>query len=468
MCDSLQMAEGRYCGSISEYHEDKELFVFAASDGGFVNKNSVAFRAEIPSMQTGRVESTIFYSQVSSEQIIPEVTGGNVTGIVFNSGFSPFFAVLKVSVPKSFGVTRLRVDATSSIAGTVQLCPDKAWGTMGSSGFMYRPTGTNLNQSTSVIVSDNGNVLSDDVYIVLLPDAYDSQTSDYYCSTSSLKFTLTGAEGEFSFEKSVEERIYRSEVFDVGNIVTINAALKLQDCVKVPAVVLDSVVVETSLRQGTEYYFITGSKGFDDMPDPTASDARLTSAGIGIPVQNSSDRLYIKVLGKCEGCEDVYLKALVRNWKFDINFIAPKNLVTEYDGMTLSLGSNFSDGLCTDARIGYLGVTKGKAEIVPELSGSGWLNANFFSGSFGTTFWMYRNGNQLYRIDMPAKTYYSDNDIIKSVRLPELDKSDALSCEWSYRLWLRNMSLLEQFPYVPAQGGGDISTEDFDGNINYN
>jgi myo-inositol-1(or 4)-monophosphatase len=96
-------------------------------------------------------------------------------------------------------------------------------------------------------------------------------------------------------------------------------------------VVLDSVVVETSLRQGTEYYFITGSKGFDDMPDPTASDARLTSAGIGIPVQNSSDRLYIKVLGKCEGCEDVYLKALVRNWKFDINFIAPKNLVTEYD-----------------------------------------------------------------------------------------------------------------------------------------
>ena len=69
---------------------------------------------------------------------------------------------------------------------------------------------------------------------------------------------------------------------------------------------------------------------------------------------------------------------------------------------------------------------------------------------------------------MPAKTYYSDNDIIKSVRLPELDKSDALSCEWSYRLWLRNMILLEQSPYVPAQGGGDISTEDFDGNINYN
>lgn len=69
---------------------------------------------------------------------------------------------------------------------------------------------------------------------------------------------------------------------------------------------------------------------------------------------------------------------------------------------------------------------------------------------------------------MPEKTYYSDNDIIKSVSLSSLDRSDALSCEWSYRLWLRNMILLEQTVYTPEQHEGDISIEDFEGNINYN
>jgi hypothetical protein len=333
---------------------------------------------------------------------------------------------------------------------------------------MYRPTGTHINQSTTVTVSDNGNVLADEVYVVLLPDAYDSQASEYYCSTQSLKFILKGEAGEFTFEKSIEDKIYRSELHDAGSIISIDVALKVQDCLRTPAVVLDSALVANSIMQGAEYYFVTGTAGFDDMPDPTDTDSRLTSAGITVPVQNKSDRLYVKVLGRSEGCEDVYLKALVRNWKFDVNYIAPQELVSEYDGLKLSLGSNFSNELCTDARIGYLGVTKGKAEIVPELSGSGWLNANFFSGSFGTTFWMYQNGKQLYRIDMPEKTYYSDNDIIKSVSLSSLDRSDALSCEWSYRLWLRNMILLEQTVYTPEQHEGDISIEDFEGNINYN
>ena len=467
-CECLNAAGGGYMGQFSNYHAGKKLFGFAADDGNFVNKSSMAFRTEVSSSQTGRAEDTFFYASVDTDKIDAKETGGKVTELQFNTELKPFFAVLKMTIPKSFGFTQLRVQAESAIAGTVQLSPDKTWGTIGSSGFMYRPTGTHMNQSTTVTVSDNGNVLADEVYVVLLPDAYDSQAAEYYCSTQSLKFILKGEAGEFSFEKSIEDKIYRSELHDAGSIISIDVALKVQDCLRTPAVVLDSALVANSIIQGAEYYFVTGTAGFDDMPDPTDTDSRLTSAGITVPVQNKSDRLYVKVLGRSEGCEDVYLKALVRNWKFDVNYIAPQELVSEYDGLKLSLGSNFSNELCTDARIGYLGVTKGKAEIVPELSGSGWLNANFFSGSFGTTFWMYQNGKQLYRIDMPEKTYYSDNDIIKSVSLSTLDRSDALSCEWSYRLWLRNMILLEQTVYTPEQHEGDISIEDFDGNINYN
>ena len=142
--------------------------------------------------------------------------------------------------------------------------------------------------------------------------------------------------------------------------------------------------------------------------------------------------------------------------------------MTDYDGLTLTLTSDFSDSMCTDGRIGYLGVRKGNAEIIPELSGSGWINANFFAGSFGTIFRILYGEKQIYDIDMPAKVYYSDNDIMKSVRIDDLSKENSIICEWSYNIWLRNFIFLEQASYVPAQYGGDVSIEDFDGNINYN
>lgn len=714
-------------GTFSSYKEDANLYAYYSNGGAFASKKSVTYRKEIPSAQTGSLvdlkDNLLFYSWIKKAGIKLEKAGDKVTGMKFSAVMSPLFAVLRINVPKSLGYTSMTMEAASAVAGHIQVSPQRTWGTIGSDNFMYRPTGTSLTQSTEITVSDNGAVLGDDVYIVVAPDAYDAEASNYCCSTQILKFTLSGPSGEVSFEKELSGRIYNGTLKDLGavpgsmqplesaklcllaendlkvsvadtveytdyyyeigtseancatpttsspkfyakygfevpalntcnthyikvlvrksmpyvseviakgylrhwtfgedspvadavcrhatllpdvgdtyqvggmnlyrtnatsvsvtkhsdhivmktcylamnarvhndsygwmyfrvnknydrgyklyndnatygttainghqvtasvgkdsadpyaqksfvwelgnvskgfqcglrgdgihayyamafletgdNVVTpvkkdLQAALKVQDCADVPAVVLDSVKVAASLEQGARYWFITGTDGFDTMSEPTDSDAPLTGAGIAIPVQNKCDRLYIKVLGRCEGCEDVYVKALVRNWKFDINYIAPTELVSEYDGLTMTLGSNFSDEKCTDARIGYLGVTKGKAEITPELSGSGWLNANFFSGSYGTTFRMYHDGNQLYRIDMPAKTYYSDNDIMKSVRLSSLDKSDVLSCEWSYRLWLRNMILLEQTPYTPVQYGGDVSIENIDGNINYN
>ncbi len=715
-------------GIFSSYKADDNLYAYYSSAGVFASKTSVTHRMEISQLQTGSLDdlkdNLFFYSWIKKSGIKLQKDGDNkITDMDFSTVMSPLFAIVKINIPTSLGYTHLKMEAASAIAGHIQVSPQRTWGTIGSDKFMYRQTGSSYTQSTTINVYDNGAVLGDDVFIVVAPDAFDTDAANYYCSTPTLKFTLSGPSGEVSFEKELNGKIYNgtlkdldsvpgsmvplegvklcllaendlkvsvadtveytdyyyeigtseancqtptassskfyakhgfevpventcntyyikvlvrktmpyvSEVvakgylrywtfgkdspvadavtrhatlfpevgdtYQVGgmnlyrtnatsvsvtqnddhlvmktcylamnaqvqndsdawmyfkvnknyergyklyndnatygttsinahqvtanvlkdaedsygqkafvwklgsvrkgfqcgvrgdgthayysmafletgdNVTTpvkqdIQAALKVQDCASVPAVVLDSVALAGSLKQGARYWFITGTEGFDAMGDPTTSDSPLTASGISIPVQNKSDRLYIKMLGRCEGCEDVYLKALVRNWKFDVNYIAPTELVSEYDGLTLTLGSNFSDEKCTDARIGYLGVTKGKAEIVPELSGSGWLNANFFSGSYGTTFRMYHKGMQLYSIDMPAKTYYSENDIMKSVKLSSLSKSDALSCEWSYRLWLRNMILLEQTPYTPAQYGSDVSIEDFDGNINYN
>ena len=730
-CELLTAVQGgrtaRFEGEFSEYKEQANLYAYYSTDGAFVSKTSIAFRKEVHSVQRGTLkslsENLFFYSWIKKADIELIKDGDVLSGMNITTKISPFFAILKLNVPSSLGYTSLKVEAQSAIAGHVQLQPQKTWGSLGSSGFAYRPTGTGMAQNTSVQISDNGNVIGDYVYIVVIPDAYDEDAKNYCCSSSVLKFTLAGPAGEVEFEKELNGKIYNGTLKDLGSVpgsmlplqsaklcllsdeqlkvsvadtvayteyyyetgltesdcktptmssprfyakngfevpdyntcsshfikvlirktlpyvsetvakghlrqwtfgkespvadaigrnmtlfpdvsdtfeaggmsiyrgssnslgvtlnddhmvlktcyVPINAvvqnnadawlyfkvnknydrgyklfndnayygtssingnnvttsvskdiedpfgtksfvwklgavtkgqmygvrgdgthayysmafletgdnvespvkqsikvALKIQDCCDVPAVVLDSAKVSDSIINGAEYYFITGTEGFDALADPTPSDARLTSSGIAIPVQNKSDRLYIKVLGRCDGCEDVYIKAILRNWKFDINYIAPQTLETEYDGLALTLTANYNETMCSDARIGYIGIRKGNAVIRPELNGSGWLNANFFGGSFGTTFKILYGTEKLYQIDMPAKVYYSDNDIMKSVRIDDLSKDITPICEWSYNIWLRNIIFLEQAMYMPAQYGGDVSIEDFDGNINYN
>lgn len=732
-CETLYASESgasaMFEGAFSTFKEDANLYAYYSTGGSFVSKTSVTYRAHIPSRQTGRLEdvadNVLFYSWIKKASITLAKTGNEITGMEFSSKLSPFFAIVKLNVPKTLGYTSLKMEAESAVAGHVQIQPQKAWGSMGSSGLAYRPTGTGLIQETSVVVSDNGNVLGDDVYIVVLPDAYDAEKENYCCSSNTLRFTLAGPDGEVSFEKPLNGKICNGSLKDLGTVpgsmvplkdvrlslmddnvlkvtvadtlenceyhyeigrtetdcldpttssagfyakdgfeipventcnshfvkvlvrktlpyisevvakgyvrnwtfgtdspvadavsrhatlfpnvgdtyhvggmdlyrtnatsvaVTMNddhlvmktcylamnaqvqndshgwlyfrvngnysrgyklyndnatygtvtyngrpvtasvekdaedpfgqksfvwdlgevkkgfqcglrgdgthayyamalletgdnvtgpvkesidVALKVTDHEAAPRVVLDSSLLSKSIAQGARYHYMTGTGGFDDMPDPTPADPALTAQGISIPVQNRTDRLYIKVLGQCEGCEDVYLKAVLRNWKYDINYIAPDALETEYDGLTLTLSKMWSETAYTDNRIGYIGCQAGNVAIIPELEGTGWLNANFFAGSFGTTLWMFNGDEQLYRVDMPAQVYYSDNDIMKSVSAGHVSPSQEVTCRWSYRIWLRNMIFLEQAPYTPASygvGGSDAAIEDFEGNINY-
>lgn len=465
--------EAVFEGAFSTYRENADLCAFCSASGSFVGKSSIAFRHEISSSQTGKLEdisdNIFLYSHIMNEEIIPQTSDGNIRGIEFPGIMSPSFAIVRLHVPSSLGCTSLKLEAGSAIAGHVQIQPHKIWGTIGSEGFFYRPTGTGVVQSTSVTVSDNGEVLGEDVYIVIAPDSYDEQARNYYCSAQSFTFVLKSTDSEFSFEKVLDSNVFNGTLIDLGTV-PLNVAIKVTDHEDVPRVVLDTAVLGKSLMKGVSYHVLTATDGLENMPDPTPSDPLLTSTGISIPVQNKTDRLYIKVLGQCEGCDDVYLKAVVRNWKYDINYIAPTALESGYDGLKLNLTKMWSDTTYTDNRIGYIGCQAGNVAITPELEGTGWFNANFFAGSFGTTLWMFNGDEQLYMIDMPAKTYYSENDIMKSVRIEQVSPSREVTCRWSYRIWLRNMIFLEQAMYTPASHGvgeGDAAIEDFEGNINY-
>lgn len=252
---------------------------------------------------------------------------------------------------------------------------------------------------------------------------------------------------------------------------TTDLSLKFMDNATIPVLALDTTAVAVSLEAGARYHFITSRKGFDDMGDPTVHDAILGQQGIVVPIENASDRLYVKVLGHCDGREDSFLRAVVRNWKFDKNFVAPTGLSSDYDGMHLKLSTSYSNDMVTYPRVGYLGVAAGTAAVTPLTQGEGWVYANQFAGSFnGTTFSISNDGRQIYKIAMPGATYYHENSVKTSVPSGPFSPESTILFDWTYKVWLKDFAFLEETRYTPsshADGGSGTGIEGFDGNTDY-
>ncbi len=249
------------------------------------------------------------------------------------------------------------------------------------------------------------------------------------------------------------------------------ASLKLSPDSPIPLVTLDSAKVAGSIAEGARWWYTVSSEGFDSMGDPSDTDAPLTSEGIIVPVYSSADSLYIKVLGRCEGRSDTYLKAVVSNWKFDKNFIAPTTLASSWGRLSLSLKDSYSSQLISDARIGYAGFGKGAANVTTILSGYGWMYGNFFAGSYnGTTLRMLASdGSAIYSNTMPGKTYYTGNSVTASAPTGTFKACDTLAFDWDYKLWVKDFCVLEEVEYTPASysAGGDGGIEGYDGTDTY-
>ena len=238
----------------------------------------------------------------------------------------------------------------------------------------------------------------------------------------------------------------------------LNAYLKLTDGKYPPVITLDTSSISDDIARRAEFFYITSISGFDSMGEPDRFDTPLTAKGIIMDVQNSHDVLYIKVIGRCDGYQDTFLKAVVRNWSFDRNYIAPQTLKSFHEGLELSLEQKYQektdilDEMVTYPRVGYVGMNLGRAFIRPLLGGNGWMYASFFGGSFkDTVFSMYRGDRKLYSISMPGAEYYYENSIKKSVKTGSLSIEDVLNFSWSFKLWMIDMAFLEVQRYKNDQ-----------------
>ncbi len=467
LSSSSSGATADFSGEFQTYCDDKNLYAYFCPGGFFNSAKSTMFNAEVASVQTGRVEdlkdNVVLYSWIKKADI-GKVLRWTDSALEFSAEMLPAFAILKMNVPVGLGITSIVVEAESALSGRIRIAPQQSWGSIGETGLFYRPEGDGIPQSGTIVIGDGNKVLEGDVWIVVLPDEYDAELGNYCCSTGSLKLVFRNSYGRAVYSKSLNSKIENGAIKDLGTIPddvvfypTLDASLKLMDGRYPPVIALDTASVSAGAAEKAEFFYIRSTTGFDSMGEPDIYDTRLSSGGIIMDTQNSCDRLYIKVLGRCDGFEDVYIKAVVRNWIFDRNYIAPRALESSFAGLDVVLEKKYQeatdelDEMVTYPRVGYVGVNTGRAMVQPLLGGDGWMYADFFGGSFkNTTFTMSAGDRQLYSITMPGAAYYYENSIRKSVPTGEIGLDDILNYSWSFKLWMVDMALLEVQRYDGA------------------
>lgn len=322
---------------------NQHLYVHYSTDGQFTSANGIQYRKDLSSEQTGKKADLknhlSFSSWVTKTMMTYDATEETVS---FDAEMMPHFAILKMSVPVELGVKSISLEAESYIAGRIQIYPARKPGQnggIGSSALVYRPTGTDIPQSNIINVSDDGNVISGDVYVVVLPDAYDTEAgtasyANYYCSTEKLKITIAGDNGSAVFEKTLKDKIHCGDIKDMGTFpVTSFSALTIKSSDS------DSMTMAVNgSNDKCSYYYEVGATE-EDCADPTIdSDSFDPEEGFELAMTSETfvDKYFVKVLVCCDNEKhNRVIKGSVRLWSFRTGNDAGVKLADAYAGNSL-------------------------------------------------------------------------------------------------------------------------------------
>ena len=315
---------------ISEATAPENTYCYFATDGRWASAKSPFYYKTVPTAQTGLLsdikDNILLYGAAAKANISLVKDSNEVpVGYSFDLQLHPFFTVLKINVPASLNLTELVVKSESAIAGTYGIKPmGRTYGTWlpgnpdsKNDGFLDRGSGITSNEY-EITVSRGGAVISGDVYIVVIPDAFDSDKKEYYCNTDKLTFVLTDANGgSTTFTNYLNGKIYCKSLKDLGTMPS-----SFTPSIEAGALCL---LDDTSLKVGvanasascTYYYETATSKSA--LAIPTTSSAQFDPAeGFAISSANSYDAVYVNVLAKSNDAaySSKYLTGVVRNWNF--------------------------------------------------------------------------------------------------------------------------------------------------------
>ena len=309
------------------------MYVFYTVGGTVSGANCTK---EIPSVQSG-LSTDIKNYGVWSSWVTPsnqhyfdaegnEISSGTPSSVEIDAEMVSNFSVLKFTVPQELGLTSIAITADAKIAGTLKVFAARKPTTTGSSSpadRISRPTASG--QYETITVSRNGEVISGDVYVVIAPDAFDSEPTPtetswelYYNTATSLNFTFTNESGNAEYQARLSDPIQMGELKDLGslpvNMMTprVEAGeLRLTDATTL------TVGVDNPNLACTYYYEIGASKA--ECKTPTTASASFDPLeGFCPEITGSFDRYFIKVLAHTEdpSYRDVVMTASLRNWKF--------------------------------------------------------------------------------------------------------------------------------------------------------
>lgn len=311
---------------ISAATAPENTYCYYATDGRWLTSNSPFYYKTVPTTQTGLLadikDNILLYGACGKGNITLVKDADEVpVGYSFDIKLHPFFTVLKINVPASLNLSELKLSSESAIAGTFGIKPmGRTYGTMQpdvTDGFLDRGHSVTSNEY-EITVSRGGETISGDVYIVVIPDAFDSEANEYYCDTDKLTFTLTDANGgTTTFTNYLNGKIYCKTLKDLGTMPeTFKASIDAGALCLLDDTTL-KVGVENASASCTYYYETATSKSA--LAIPTTSSAQFDPAeGFAISSANSYDAVYVNVLAKSNDASysSKYLTGVVRNWNF--------------------------------------------------------------------------------------------------------------------------------------------------------
>ena len=301
--------------------EGGDLYVYYSGSGDFVGAGSKGYSASLPSVQSGRLEdlkdAVLYYSWVRNDALQKTEVDGSVTTVSADVKMHPAYALVKLNIPEELKAKNVSLKASVPVTGGIQVQPQKGWGTWGESSLMSR-IDDDPQQSEVITISSQEEYVSGDLYVALLPDAFDEFSNAYGCSVGTLTFDCVYYEGELSRRYAFDESLLCGTVTDLGQIPMPKPKVPVEGGTirLMPDATLTIGI--TDANPDCEYYYeIASSK--ESCKEPTVNSTKFDPVvGFAPEITGYFDRYYIKILAHPLDTDykGVVMTASLRNWKF--------------------------------------------------------------------------------------------------------------------------------------------------------
>ena len=317
-CVSLLAASGgssdvAFEGVLPSYRDRDNVYLYFSNGGEF---SGTGYSKTVSSTQTGLLEdvldNVLYYSWARWDAVRAIKEDKVLKSVAIETRMAPMAALLKINIPVELQARNVRIKASSPIAGTVAVHPQKGWSSMGEDGLLYAQ-----GASDEITVGGEG-VVSGDVYVVVMPDGFDAVSNAYCNAAQTVTLTCDYYEGDYAKRYLLDDSMVCGAVTDLGilpmpapKIPVEGGKIRLMPDATLTIGIADA-------NPDCEYYYELGSSE-ETCAVPTVNSAKFDPAtGFRPEITGSFDRYFIKVLAHPLDTDykGVVMTASLRNWKF--------------------------------------------------------------------------------------------------------------------------------------------------------